>query len=498
MTAAGIYPGIGDYIFDCDASANWCGRAKEKCPCLTRSRRQGLWHIGWGARLSGAVTMRLQGLSSRRYCWSGSEPDLRSLAGNSMSLCVIEPLIRNALLACGWSPDIPDRWSSGVATAELLVDAWGASVPRDLINTLPEYVARHFPAAADLASTPLAEPAASTRSPTLDAPPPLPAATRTPDPEEHGHDERSIEHPAWLHHLLSGLERVVADFSSELTNSGCFAHSQDQTPVGRQRDIFPLPLLPPAGALDSLPHCAEHSLAKLVSAVSLANVTIRALNVLAGGRTPQATIARTAPQRQSQGMVLSKALRLIARASASPQPLDGRIAWASLIDDQDELPNPAAKSKLVADRCDLLECSGLVDPTRFLDDEARSVIASADRLFPNIAEGLRHGGKISASDTGEYAKLVVRQLRSNKVALFDHVDAWASVFAVGKSSGNQREVWNGANLSSGAAPPPRPPHLANPSCFLDLEALDGDRVRVTKRDARCYFDQLRLPEHLRT
>ena len=113
-------------------------------------------------------------------------------------------------------------------------------------------------------------------------------------------------------------------------------------------------------------------------------------------------------------------------------------------------------------------------------------------------KGHRHGGTISASDKNEYAKLVVRQLRAHKVALFERVDAWASVFAVGKSSGNQREVWNGANLSSGAAPPPRPPHLANPSCFLDLEALDGDRVRVTKRDARCYFDQLRLPRHLRS
>ena len=92
----------------------------------------------------------------------------------------------------------------------------------------------------------------------------------------------------------------------------------------------------------------------------------------------------------------------------------------------------------------------------------------------------------------------MRQLRANKVALFERVDAWASVFAVGKSSGNQREVWNGANLSSGAAPPPRPPHLANPSCFLYLEAFDGDRVRITKRDARCYFDQLRLPGHLRS
>ena len=299
--------------------------------------------------------------------------------------------------------------------------------------------------------------------------------------------------PSWLCVLLSRLEGVVEDFSVELTNSGTFAQAQEQTPVGRQRDIFPLPLLPVSDNLVTLPHCASSSPRDLGAAVGLADVTIRALNVLVGGRTPGPVIARTAPQRQSQGMVLIKALRLIMRARSAAEPLEGRTAWASLIDDQDDLPNPALKSKLVADRCDLPEASGLVDPTPFLDAEAQAVIGSAERLFPNIADWLRHGGIISASDKNEYAKLVVRQLRANKVALFERVDAWASVFAVGKSSGNQREVWNGANLSSGAAPPPRPPHLANPSCFLDLEALDGDRVRVTKRDARCYFDQLRLP-----
>ena len=111
------------------------------------------------------------------------------------------------------------------------------------------------------------------------------------------------------------------------------------------------------------------------------------------------------------------------------------MAWASLIDDQEVLPDAAAKSKLQADRCDLLEASGLVDPTPFINSEAREVLDSAERLFPGIPEGLRHGGFISSSDRPEYAKLVVRQLRAGKVAILDQVDAWASVLAVGKSSG---------------------------------------------------------------
>ena len=106
-------------------------------------------------------------------------------------------------------------------------------------------------------------------------------------------------------------------------------------------------------------------------------MTIRALNVLVGGRTPGPVIARTAPQRQSQGMVLIKALRLIMRARSAAEPLEGRTAWASLIDDQDELPNPALKSKLVADRCDLLEESGLVDPIPLLSSTPKRKLSLA-------------------------------------------------------------------------------------------------------------------------
>ena len=176
------------------------------------------------------------------------------------------------------------------------------------------------------------------------------AATKTTSGSTTQHGDT----PSWLGDLLGRLESAVVDFSVELTNSGTFAQAQEQTPAGRQSDIFPLPLLPASDDLITLPHCADSSPQDLVDAVGLANVTIRALNVLVGGRTPGPVIARTAPQRQSQGMVLIKALRLIMRARSAAEPLEGRTAWASLIDDQDELPNPAFKSKRVADRCDLL------------------------------------------------------------------------------------------------------------------------------------------------
>ena len=40
--------------------------------------------------------------------------------------------------------------------------------------------------------------------------------------------------------------------------------------------------------------------------------------------------------------------------------------------------------------------------------------------------------------------------------------------------------------------------MANPEALTFLEAFGDDLVHLTKRDASCYFDQLKLPVHLRT
>ena len=45
--------------------------------------------------------------------------------------------------------------------------------------------------------------------------------------------------------------------------------------------------------------------------------------------------------------------------------------------------------------------------------------------------------------------------------------------------------------------PPKPPHLAGVSALVDLEASDDVPIVVFKRDARCFFDQLSLLQHLR-
>ena len=133
------------FIIDCDASANWVGKPKEVCPCLTKSRRRGLWHLGWGMRLPASATMRLQGLCTTDAVWPSSDADIRGLAGNSMSLCVLEPILRNSLIACGKvAIECADNWRSGFAQAALVRDAWNDTVPPEVGRHLPPHVSAHF------------------------------------------------------------------------------------------------------------------------------------------------------------------------------------------------------------------------------------------------------------------------------------------------------------------------------------------------------------------
>ena len=124
-------------------------------------------------------------------------------------------------------------------------------------------------------------------------------------------------------------------------------------------------------------------------------------------------------------------------------------------------------------------------------------MSSADALFPSDNLKWVRAGRIPREDRPEYARLVVRHLRSRKVGLLPNVACSASIFAVGKSSGGLREVWNGHDLSTLATLPPKPPHLAGVTALVDLEASRRIPIVAYKRDARCFFDQLDLPVHLR-
>ena len=111
-------------VIDCDASAGWCGKPRSIAPCLTKSRRGGFWHLGRGERISAMTSLRLQGVCGGSAAWPQADGDMRALAGNSMSLPVVELILRNAFLSCGHDARaFPDRWTSGFAFADLIRDA---------------------------------------------------------------------------------------------------------------------------------------------------------------------------------------------------------------------------------------------------------------------------------------------------------------------------------------------------------------------------------------
>ena len=74
-----------------------------------------------------------------------SDHSLRAFAGNSMPLCVIEPLLRKYLIAAGSDGScLPDRWATGVAQADLVKDAFGPVVPTEILACVPPFVAQHL------------------------------------------------------------------------------------------------------------------------------------------------------------------------------------------------------------------------------------------------------------------------------------------------------------------------------------------------------------------
>ncbi|CAE7040158.1 unnamed protein product [Symbiodinium sp. CCMP2592] len=102
---------------------------------------------------------------------------------------------------------------------------------------------------------------------------------------------------------------------------------------------------------------------------------------------------------------------------------------------------------------------------------------------------------LCAFNLSEYIQLTVRELNCGKLRLRPEVEAVAGIFAAGKSNGRQRKIWNGASVSQLAQAPPKPRRLANPSCFLDVNA-SGDSLYFSKRDAATFFDALKVPKAL--
>ena len=284
--------------------------------------------------------------------------------------------------------------------------------------------------------------------------------------------------------ILCRALRLWSDFQHEFHVYVGLSHLQAAGDVGRQRDNYRLPPVPATAPGDPLVR-------------RLANLSIASLSVLAGWEPPLARVGRGAPQRKAQTMCIAKAGRMVDRLARVDAPPDFSHAWRDLVGPAAGDPVTSSAAHLVADRCDLLDNSARVDPSDAIAPEHLEFLRDPEKLFQDVPQGMAVGGFISAADKAEYCKLVVRQLRCNKVRLQRAIKGWTSVFTVGKHSGAQREVWNGSNLSRCALRPPKPPHIATPAVFADIEVPADRRLHLSKRDARCYFDQLMLPPQLR-
>ena len=176
-------------------------------------------------------------------------------------------------------------------------------------------------------------------------------------------------------------------------------------------------------------------------------------------------------------------------------------SWEHLLPDwvpgvvKPEGPKYAA---LICDAVDVLDSCGMLDPLPYLPAASRVLLSDASAVFPAPPPGLAQFDCIPDADRPEYVKLVAKQLRSGTLGLRTSVSGGGTVLVVTKpGTGKLREIWHGKRVSQAAAQPFPPRHLASPTALLHMEASADKPLRVSKRDAKCWFDQLALPEELR-
>ena len=284
-------------------------------------------------------------------------------------------------------------------------------------------------------------------------------------------DRDNVLMPSGVDDLLGSLAKHVFQDPNDL---GSLARSlRDDSPtMTRQRDLFPLPL------------------SSCKSEFSKAVVVV--LNFLYGVRAPVRFPQRLSLAQQSALLNVECCVEeFVARLGVCPSCDKADASWSAFE------PKVDGRLELIASQVDCPEEAGACDPMMFLPDDVRARLLDPEILFKDAPPGLDKFPGFYAGDRAQYVGLVVRQLRCGKVGLLESVKGGGTVFPVGKSSGKQREVWHGSRVSAAAVAPPRPAHLASPSAFRSFELVGDEVLRLSKRDGRCFFDQLCLPDCLR-
>ena len=233
----------------------------------------------------------------------------------------------------------------------------------------------------------------------------------------------------------------------------------------------------------------------------LADDCVLALNALHGGAAIGFSPRRaTRVQREALEAICRKTARMVGRLRATGAVGTDAEALSELLKSPPEGGvAPAGRGgRLDASRIDHLPAAGQVDPADTLGAAYKELFSDTATVFPEGRDDLRHFGEADALDRTEYVKVTVAQLRSGKLELAHEVQGGGKTFCVPKDSGALREVWNGTRVSAAAAPPPRPPHLADPEAFAAVSIPSSRRLLVSKRDCRALFDQLAAPPGMRS
>ncbi len=106
------------YLFDVACTKSHSHAMYDVCPCILASN-QDIWISHYGRMLNRQELCRLQGMNPHKLKAAVSENQFGKQLGNSMSINVLERVLARLLCAAGLAGELPDRWASGEAVAEL-------------------------------------------------------------------------------------------------------------------------------------------------------------------------------------------------------------------------------------------------------------------------------------------------------------------------------------------------------------------------------------------
>ncbi len=240
--------------------------------------------------------------------------------------------------------------------------------------------------------------------------------------------------------LYEALHTVLSDMSLPL--ACCYHHLGNLDCVkatGRQRDIYPLPLVNSWELNDGDIFFSD------AAALSLLNGCIAALNLMIAdlkccSSQPCVRSRPTKAQAAVHDHLRERCARFLREISKHS---GGNFTYNSCYSDFEQKPS-SKYPKMKADDVDLPLKAATCDSAKLVPADLYATVSSPSELFSkDLINTLDLPGP-RGPDRSEYLKLVLKQLSCGKTRLRTHVAAVGDGFSVSKPSGKQREVWDGS------------------------------------------------------